>query len=124
MPFSIMDALKKVRSPQPELEAQLGPVTQSVMPMSPSGILAGLRNFIGSSTVSGTEAAASRVIPAMSEASYRIAPVTETLGEVNPDFTPVGGEGLYNVGQKVAGASHGVEDLAAQAYKKYISRMK
>ena len=63
---------------------------------------------------------ASRAVPAASEASSRIAPVMETLGETHPDFTPVGGEGLYNVGRE---AVRGLADPLLNAYTKLRGTM-
>ncbi len=63
---------------------------------------------------------ASRAVPRASEASSRMAPVMETLGETNPEFTPMGGEGLYNVGKE---AIHGLMDPALRAYTKLMGTM-
>lgn len=43
---------------------------------------------------------------------------TETLGETDPEFTPVGAENYYNVGK--AGLQHAV-DPALQAYKNLLA---
>lgn len=47
-------------------------------------------------------------------------PVQETLGEVHPDFTPVGGEGLYNVAK---GAVLKAGDTAETAYRALMSKL-
>jgi len=54
-----------------------------------------------------------------SEASTYTGPVAETLGEVDPFHTPVGGEGLYNVAR--AGL-RGIVDPVEEAYKALLSR--
>ena len=55
----------------------------------------------------------------MSEASTYTGPVAETLGEVDPFHTPVGGEGLYNVAR--AGL-RGIVDPVEEAYRALLSR--
>ena len=44
-------------------------------------------------------------------------PPMETLGEVNPQFTPVGGEGIYNAGQGAAGSG------PVDAYQLLLSKL-
>lgn len=61
-----------------------------------------------------------RAAPRASEASYRIDPVQETLGEINPEFTAVGGEGLYNTGKE---AMRGLMDPAVHAYMRILGTM-
>lgn len=48
------------------------------------------------------------------------APVAETLGEMAPDFTPVGGEGLYNVAK---GATRKAGDSVDAAYQALMARL-
>ncbi len=98
-----LEALKLARRPQPALEAQLGPVTSSVMPMLPQGILGPLRGLLG---------AKAPMTPAINAA--------ETLGEANPEFTPVGGEGLYNVAKTGVKA---VTDPLEHVYAKILATM-
>jgi len=47
-------------------------------------------------------------------------PVAETLGEVSPEFTPQGGEALYNVGKGALGRT---ADPMESVYAKIMSRM-
>lgn len=47
-------------------------------------------------------------------------PVQETLGEIDPFHTPVGGEGLYNVGR---GAVRKASDMAESAYSNIMAKM-
>lgn len=49
----------------------------------------------------------------------RAAPVAETLGEMAPDFTPVGGEGLYNVAR---GGVRKAGDAIESAYQSLLQR--
>ncbi len=42
-------------------------------------------------------------------------PVQETLGEINPFHTPVGGEGMYNMGRVKPNMAPSVEDSMYQA---------
>lgn len=49
----------------------------------------------------------------------RAAPVAETLGEMAPDFTPVGGEGLYNVAR---GGVRKATDAVESAYRALLQR--
>lgn len=42
------------------------------------------------------------------------------LGQMNPEFTPVGGEGLYNMGRQ---AGKAIADPAENIYKVLMSRM-
>lgn len=44
----------------------------------------------------------------------------ETLGELNPEYTAVGGEGLYNIGKR---AVQGLVDPAQQAYQRIMATM-
>lgn len=63
---------------------------------------------------------APRAVPRASETSSRMTPVQETLGEMRPDFTPVGGEDMYNVGKR---AVQGLSDPVLQAYHKILGSM-
>lgn len=47
-------------------------------------------------------------------------PVQETLGEWNPDFTPMGGEGMFNAAR---GLKAKAGDAAEQAYHAIMSTM-
>ena len=105
MPFNPLDALKRARTPQPELETQLGEVTQSVMPMLPGPILASLKGLLR-----GRPPA--RLPPARQAG--------ETLGEVDPYFTPVGGEGLFNVAR--GGIGKATSPVEA-AYQQLMSKL-
>ena len=80
----------------------VGQAAQGVVKVAPEA-LAGLRGALN---------------PA-SEASTYIGPVQETLGETNPFYTPVGGEGLYNVAR--AGL-RGIVDPVEEAYRALLSR--
>lgn len=87
-----------------------------------AGMFAGDRTA-GAAASAGSRAvqSAPRAIPNLaSEASYRAAPVRETLGEINPEFTPMGGEGLFNVGKE---AVQGLIDPAVKAYLRIMSTM-
>lgn len=98
-----LDALKKASGIGPD-PLRSGVHLQGGMPMPPvTSMLAGLRD----------------AMPMISEASERIAPVAETLGEINPQFTPAGGEGLYNVAKE--GIKHPV-DSALAAYHAILAR--
>lgn len=114
MPFNPMEALRKARSPQPELAAKLGPVTQSGMPMLPGvGAFSGLKGL--------AEGGLEKVAPAASSWLGKASqPVAETLGETNPMFTPVGGEGLYNVAKQ--GLKRAVDPVEA-AYTRILATM-
>jgi hypothetical protein len=110
-----LDALKKAQTitatPSDKIRAQISdtPITQGMMSMPPAGALEGL---LGS--LRGWLPGAAKVAQAGSEAST-YAPVAETLGEVNPEFTPTGGEGLYNVGKSLA---RQVRDPLEAAYER------
>ena len=58
---------------------------------------------------------AAKALPGLSEASSRMAPVAETLGEISPEFTPQGGETMYNMGRK---AIQGLADPTERAYQR------
>lgn len=47
-----------------------------------------------------------------------LAPAAETLGELNPMFTPVGGEGMFNLGKKTLAK---VTDPAEAAYHRLLA---
>lgn len=49
----------------------------------------------------------------------RAAPVAETLGEMSPEFTPAGGEGLYNVAR---GGVRKATDAVESAYHALLQR--
>lgn len=49
----------------------------------------------------------------------RVRPVAQTLGEVSPDFTPVGGEGMFNAARPSASP---MPDAAAQAYHRILEQ--
>lgn len=93
-PPSIGPAFPNTALPQPQGSTVLGE-----MPLTPGGvgsILGGLKSLWGSG-------AAPKAISGLQGA---LRPASETLGEVSPEFTPVGGEGMYNAGkaglQKIA----------------------
>ena len=50
----------------------------------------------------------------------RAAPVVETLGEVDPQFTPTGGEELFNVNR--GGAVNKLNDPMEAAYQRYLAK--
>lgn len=97
-----------------------------------AGALEGLRNL---STPTNLASTALLAVPGVGEASAlgRVAseapeaiqglskaiPAAETLGESLPEFTAVGGEGLYNVAK---GAVKGVMDPVEAAYARILSR--
>jgi hypothetical protein len=101
-----LDALRKAETigagPREQLVAKVNsiPVTQSIMPMLPGSILNGLRGLIGDGLGLGGKVAP-KAIQAGSEASS-YSPVAETLGEINPEFTPAtsAGESMYNAGRQ------------------------
>ena len=68
------------------------------------------------SVVSGAAKGALGGLKALSE---KFNPVAETLGEVDPYFTPVGGEALYNIGK---GASKAVADPVYASYMKLLGK--
>lgn len=113
MPDNPLSGLKKATGIGAAPLDNLGPVTQDIMPMLPGGVLAGLRNAVGSGLGDVAETAPRASVPQW-EASHRAFPVQETLGESHPDFTPVGGEGLFNV------AKQGLHDLVDPAYAAYL----
>lgn len=47
-------------------------------------------------------------------------PIQETLGESNPDFTPVGGEGMFNIAR---GATRKAGDALESAYHNLMPRL-
>lgn len=47
-------------------------------------------------------------------------PVQETLGETHPDFTPMGGEQMYNIAR---GGVHKAGDAALDAYHALIAKL-
>lgn len=85
------------------------------------GIFGALKNLVGMGG-EATEAATAvpKVASLASEASHRIVPVAETLGEVNPDFTPTGGEELFNAARS---GLHKAMDPVEAAYHTIMSRM-
>lgn len=107
-------ALGALKSLMPSPNDPVSALTPTPLAVLPGGILRGLLG-------NGGEAIAPK---ALSEASHRIAPVAETLGEVSPEFTPVGREALHNIGKTVSSAGHSINDLAEEAYRKYISRLR
>lgn len=60
-----------------------------------------------------------KYFPAASEASTYTGPIQETLGETDPMFTPVGGEGLYNIAKT---GIKSIEDPIESAYRAILNR--
>lgn len=77
-------------------------VKQSIMPFLPGagGLLSGLKKA--------------------TPAARKVMPAAETLGEIDPMFTPVGGEELFNVGR---GAVRKLVDPMESVYAKIMSGM-
>ena len=101
-PLSALKNATSIGNPWDKIE-----VKQGMMPMPPA--LQGL----------------SSAIPAM----RRILPAAETLGEVLPDFTPVGGEAMYNLGKigNIMKSKSMVEDLPGMGwdmFKRYATKLK
>ena len=109
MPNNPLEGLKRATGISAGPLDNLGPLSIAGMPILPGAILAPLRGLLGRGT--GKLA---------SEASHRLAPVVETLGERNPMFTPLGGEGLYNVARQ--GLKKAADPLGA-IYQKIMSGM-
>ena len=76
-----IDALRKASSIGP---TYMGPELQGEMPMGPS--IQALGRILG---------------PSGGQILRRAQPAMETLGERLPDFTPIGGESMFNAGRKV-----------------------
>lgn len=116
-----IEALKRARTPQPALRERLGPLTEAGMPMAPAGNVGRLAGSLGDILNPQTEVVMERMHQAARPAFKALekagtfagdrtvgglrtlgnaAKVGETLGEVNPEFTAVGGEGFYNVAKK------------------------
>ena len=72
----------------------------------------GLGGLLDSGAAGGASEAAGALAPRMFN------PVAETLGEVAPDFTPVGGEGLYNAGKAAAKPA---TDPVIEAYTRILA---
>lgn len=52
--------------------------------------------------------------------AQKVIPAAETLGEIDPMFTPVGGEAMYNLGRGIKSA---VDSIAPDTYLKYIAKI-
>ena len=91
-----------------------------ILPLAASGGSAVLRGLRGLFRRPTAPVGAARALPGASEASSRVAPVMETLGEVSPEFTPQGGEALYNMGRK---AVQGLAGPTERAYQRLASMM-
>lgn len=122
------EALQGLAKAVPSGIQQLGPETTNVMNRmyqvaNPAfKALQDAGTFIGDRTTGLLQSlpkVAQAAVPAGSEASTYTGPVAETLGEVDPFHTPVGGEGLYNVAR--AGL-RGIVDPVEEAYKALLSR--
>ena len=105
-------------------KAPPGETKIGMMPWVPPGglgtILAGLKGWLpgAGEVASGGILGRSRAIPGLVPKRY--APVAETLGEANPEFTAVGGEGMYNAARgRVQRAAEPVE----AAYKRVMGTM-
>ena len=105
-------------------KAPPGEMKMGMMPWIPSGglgtALAGLKSWLpgAGEVASGGNLGLSRAIPGLTPRPY--ASVTETLGELLPEYTPRGGEAMYNMGQ---GAGAGVADpVAAEAFRKFVAK--
>lgn len=98
-------ALRKATTIGPE---PLPRPTLSMMPLPPWGGPIDL-----APTAPGAAGAASRAIPEQ-----------PTLGEVDPEFTPMGGENLYNLGRTaVKGLTGLADDVAGPLINKYSSKL-
>lgn len=77
-------------------------VKQSIMPFLPGagGLLSGLKKA--------------------SPVAQKVIPAAETLGEIDPMFTPVGGEAMFNAGR---GAINKLIDPLEAVYAKIMSGM-
>jgi hypothetical protein len=62
------------------------------------------------------------VAPTMGRTTTRVLPAMETLGETMAEFTPRGGEALYNIGKRGMGATRDV--VNDSMVTKYLTRMK
>jgi hypothetical protein len=123
-PFNPLDSLRKASSiGPPKLPTfQEEDVMRGEMFLPLGGALKALKGLIpglGRNVAPGAANAVESLSKAGSEASSRISPVQETLGEVDPRFTPVGGEDLYNLAKK--GVQHPV-DAAMAAYHRILER--
>lgn len=96
---ALTSAFQRARRPQPELEGQLGPVTQSVMPMLPGNILAGLKGVLGL----GGEAA-----PALGQEAAQAA--SRSASDV---FNPATARNMENMYHEAKPAFQGLEDAGA-----------
>src|SRR5258706_14482518 len=113
-----LEALKKAQTigAGPHDASRIPPLTQSAMPMLPEGALGALVGLAGR-WLPGMAKVAPRAAQAVGEASS-YSPVAETLGEVNPEHTAVGGEGMYNAGK--AGLQK-VDDPIAAVYHRILA---
>lgn len=103
-----LDALKQASSIGPAFDPKKLPNPKlGMMPLDPSGvegimgiagkipsILSGLKSAI----TGGTEGMAG-MAQSLPQYVRSAVPASETLGEIDPEWTPVGGEEMYNVGK-------------------------
>lgn len=109
-----LDGLKKAQHIGPD---PLGASNMSRGEMMPFPVGSAMEAIAGIPKVAEAAKGASELFPGMRE---YFGPVQETLGEYMPDFTPVGGESMYNIGKQ---ALKGVSDPLEWAYKRIQSTM-
>lgn len=118
---SPLDALRKASSigPDPQGITNLRPedVVQQAMPLGPwtgafpgANALAGLKNLIWPAAKGIASTAAPLAHQAM-----------ETLGEISPSHTPVGGEQFFNIGRGMNQTQQN-NPLAEAAFAKYVRK--
>ena len=112
-----LEALRKASSigPDPYGVSDI-PISRGEMPLgAPMKLIAGLRGlFSGLGKKMAPEA-----LQGLQRGMSARPTAMETLGELNPEFTPVGGEGIYNVAKR---GLQQIADPAMEAYHNLLRR--
>ena len=111
-----LEALQQASTIGPPRAPNRDQMKLGMMPFTPTGslgaALSGLRRFLPG---------AAKVVPeAVSGASRGIPAATETLGETLPEFAPVGGEAMLNIGRAMA--PRAMNPMAESAFSRYTAK--